>query len=169
MTDVQRLHAHTIVYDGIVRLPPDERDAVVREVSEWAGTLSLPSSDRRMTWSEAGELMSDSRFTIGAHTVRHLYLPAQPDDVVRAELHLSREALRSLTGSRVDTLAYPFGAFDRRIVAAAREAGFRLAVTCEDRAVGAGDDRLALPRIEVTEGPLDRLIARIERRSQTVS
>jgi peptidoglycan/xylan/chitin deacetylase (PgdA/CDA1 family) len=163
LTDVQRLHAHTFVYDDILRLPSDERDALIRQVSEWAGTLSLPSSDRRMTWSEAGELMSDSRFTIGAHTIRHLYLPAQPDHVVRAELQSSCETLRSLTGSRVDTLAYPFGAFDRRIVAAAREAGFRLAVTCEDRAVSAGDDRLALPRVEVTEDPLDQFMANVQR------
>ena len=65
-------------------------------------------------------------------TVEHLFLPAQTDDVLMSELVESRAALERVTGSTVETLAYPFGAVDERTVRAARAAGFRLAVTCAD-------------------------------------
>ncbi len=58
-------------------------------------------------------------------------------------------------------LAYPFGAFDETTVAAAAEAGFTYAFTCEPRALAAGDALLALPRLDPQEPRLDRFIARV--------
>ena len=86
-----------------------------------------------------------------------------------AELRGSRTTLQALTGSSVDTLAYPFGAYDERTVASARAAGFHLAVTCDERAVGPADDALKLPRVEVIEESLDRFVSRIERLSHVVT
>ena len=120
-----------------------------------------------MTWSEVRDLASDPAFTIGAHTVQHLFLPAQADETITAELRASRETLESITGAAVDMLAYPFGAFDERTIAAARTVGYRLAVIRDDRPVSASDDRLALPRVEVTDEPLDRFVARIDRLSSS--
>ena len=166
-TDQQRIDAHARIYEEVVRLPASERNSIVGSVWAWADAPTLAPSDRRLSWTEIAELSSPP-FSVGAHTVEHLFLPAQPDDALRHELVESRRTLeaRDARGrSRVDALAYPFGAFDARIVTAARDAGYRLAVTCVDRAVNDADDPLALPRIEVTEGPLDRFIARLERLS----
>jgi len=157
--------AHSRIYGEIVRLPAEARDVIVSKVSTWAGSPDLDPSDRRMRPTEIIHLLAEP-FTIGAHTVAHLFLPAQSDGVLRSELVESRRTLEALDtrgSSRVDMLAYPFGAFDGRTIAAARDAGYRLAVTCVDRGVSEVDDRLALPRIEVTEGPLDRFIAKVER------
>jgi peptidoglycan/xylan/chitin deacetylase (PgdA/CDA1 family) len=168
-TAAQRLQTHMMVYHAIVRLAPGKRDAIVRDVSIWAGTPTLEPADRRMRWSEVSQLMTDSRFTIGAHTVQHSYLPAQSEELMTAELRGSRTTLQALTGSSVDTLAYPFGAYDERTVASARAAGFRLAVTCDERAVGPADDALKLPRVEVIEESSDRFVSRIERHSHVVT
>jgi peptidoglycan/xylan/chitin deacetylase (PgdA/CDA1 family) len=162
-TAAQRHQAHALVYNAIVRSPPGARDAVVHDVFSWAGRPALELDDRRMTWTEVEQLVSDGCFTIGAHTVRHAYLPAQSDSTIMAELRGSRETLQTVTGSSVDALAYPFRAHDERIVAAARTAGFRVAVTGEDRTVVAGDRPLALPRVEVIEEPPGRFVVRLER------
>jgi peptidoglycan/xylan/chitin deacetylase (PgdA/CDA1 family)/SAM-dependent methyltransferase len=162
-TESERLAAHNLVYHEIVRLPASTRDAVLDRITAWAAAPSLSSTDRRMTWTEALELAADGGSAIGAHTVDHLFLPAQPDDVLMRELVESRVTLERLTGRTVDTLAYPFGAVDDRTVAAARGAGYRLAVTCAGGGITSVDEKLALPRVEVTDGPLDRFVAAVER------
>jgi peptidoglycan/xylan/chitin deacetylase (PgdA/CDA1 family)/SAM-dependent methyltransferase len=161
-TENERLAAHWHIYHEVNRLPALGRDVIVDAVVQWAGMSELGDRDRRLTWPEVRELMSDSH-AIGAHTVEHLFLPAQPDGVLKSELVDNRATLERLTGTRVESLAYPFGAMDERTVSAARDAGFRVAVTCRDGGVTASDDPLALPRVEVTEGPLDGFIAKIER------
>jgi peptidoglycan/xylan/chitin deacetylase (PgdA/CDA1 family) len=161
-TDQERHAAHWHVYQEVVRLPAAERDVIVDRIVQWAGNPVLDPRDRRMTWEEVRELLSVPRQTIGAHTVDHLFLPAQSDAVLRSELVDSRAALERLTGASVRTLAYPFGAVDERTVAAARGAGFEIAVTCADGAVRPSDDPLGLPRVEVREEPLERFIARVE-------
>ena len=162
-TDAERLAAHVQIYDEIVRLPQPSRDAVVDRVATWAAAPPLGESDRRLTWTEARQLAAEAGCTVGAHTVDHLFLPAQPDEVVMRELAESRATLERVMGGTVDSLAYPFGAVDDRTLAAARAAGYRLAVTCVDGAVAWDGDTLAMPRVEVTEGPLERFVATIER------
>ena len=162
-SESERHAAHWHLYHEIIRLPANRREAILDRITAWAAELDLDVRDRRMTWTEVSELTTDAHYTIGAHTVEHLFLPAQTDDVLMSELVESRAALERVTGSTVETLAYPFGAVDERTVRAARAAGFRLAVTCADGGVLASDDRLALPRVEVTEEPLERFVARVER------
>jgi len=161
-TAEERLAAHWLIYQEVVRLPAASRDAIVDQIFSWAGTPELDARNRRLTWPEVRELTSEPAYSIGAHTVEHLFLPAQPDSVLKSELLDNRATLQCQTGATVESLAYPFGAVDKRTVTAARRAGFRLAVTCEERGVRASDDPLALPRVEVTEGPLDGFVARIE-------
>jgi len=162
-SDAERVAAHWLIYQEVVRLPAASRDAIVDEIFSWAGTSELDARDRRLTWPEVRELTSEPAYSIGAHTVEHLFLPAQPDSVLKSELLDNRATLQCQTGATVESLAYPFGAIDARTVAAAREAGFRGAVTCLDGAVTPSDDPLALPRVEVTEGPLDGFIVAMER------
>jgi peptidoglycan/xylan/chitin deacetylase (PgdA/CDA1 family) len=63
--------------------------------------------------------------TIGSHGMKHVMWRGLSDDDLHAELVESREAIRSLTGHEVTLAACPFGAYDRRVVAAARRAGYR--------------------------------------------
>ncbi|MEQ1897751.1 MAG: polysaccharide deacetylase family protein [Vicinamibacterales bacterium] len=162
-TEPERRVAHWRVYDEIVRLPAGKRDEIVDRIAAWASLPALDIRDRRMTWDEVGDLASEPRHAIGAHTVDHLFLPAQTDDVLMGELVESRAVLERHTGRRIESLAYPFGAVDARTVAAARDAGFRVAVTCVDGPILPSDDLLALPRIAVKQEPLDQFIARVER------
>ena len=70
---------------------------------------------------------------LGAHTVTHPDLSRLDRESCLREMVESREAIERLTGATVRTFAYPFCRYGDAAVAAAREAGFLAAVTCEGR------------------------------------
>ncbi len=151
------------IHEAIVELPPAVRDRVVDAAVVSAGAGQLDSSTRRMTWNEARALSANPLFEIGGHTGEHLLLPAQRPGIVESELTESRLALQRELGAPVTSLAYPFGAFDAETVALAQAAGYRVAVTCDTRAVTRLDDPLALPRLAVTDDPLEAFVDKVER------
>ena len=151
------------IHEAVVGLPPAARDRVIDAAIVSAGAGRLESSTRRMTWDEARLLNTNPLFEIGGHTGEHLLLPAQPPGVVEAALLESRLALQRELGGAVTSLAYPFGAFDHQTIALAQTAGYRVAVTCDTRAVTRLDDPLALPRMAVTDDPLEVFANKVER------
>lgn len=66
---------------------------------------------------------------IGSHSVDHARLSELTEDRVRAELADSKRALEEHLGAPVEALAYPFNASRARLVRAAKEAGYRVAVS----------------------------------------
>jgi peptidoglycan/xylan/chitin deacetylase (PgdA/CDA1 family)/SAM-dependent methyltransferase len=158
----ERAFAYRAVYREIVGMPANNRDAIVEAVVDWAGGPSPADLSRRITWDEAAELASHNQFTIGGHGVEHLLLPVQGDDDVRNEVSGGRAALQAKLKREVHSFAYPFGATDERVIAAVRDAGYRTAVSCVQKAVGRYDDPLSMPRIEITEEPLERFVAKLE-------
>ncbi|MFJ7156010.1 polysaccharide deacetylase family protein [Streptomyces sp. NPDC101118] len=85
---------------------------------------------------------------IGSHGLLHQDLTAAPDDVLEQELGGSREALRQITGTAPEGFCYPYGTVDRRVVEAARAAGYAYAVAIDPgRLCGAH----AMPRTHVSQ------------------
>lgn len=66
---------------------------------------------------------------VSCHSVTHPYLTSLDDDAVRREIADDRRALEDLTGSSVRGLAYPFGAYDARVMALLPELGIEYART----------------------------------------
>jgi peptidoglycan/xylan/chitin deacetylase (PgdA/CDA1 family) len=80
-----------------------------------------------MTWDEIRELDAEG-MEIGCHTLTHLILPKlKSDDQLRREIVAAKNMIEARIGHPVTSLAYPFGQYDERVVAAAREAGFTTA------------------------------------------
>src|SRR5205807_195968 len=88
-------------------------------------------------------------FVCASHTLTHPRLATLSEAACRQELRHSRALLEHELGHPVRDLAYPFGSFDERVRASAREAGYRSA--CSERLGRSGptDDPLALRRIRV--------------------
>lgn len=103
-----------------------------------------------LTWDQARTL-ARAGIGLGSHTVRHPDLTRLTDAALATELADSRATLRDRLDIVPDTLAYPTGYHDARVMAAARAAGYVLAVTTRARTVRPGDDPLALPRLNVCE------------------
>jgi peptidoglycan/xylan/chitin deacetylase (PgdA/CDA1 family) len=88
---------------------------------------------------------------IGSHTVSHRDLTRLSDRKLRTELLDSRRVLERRLGHPVRWLAYPFGAHDARVVAFARRAGYRLAVTTDGGDLQEAGRPLELPRLRVLD------------------
>jgi peptidoglycan/xylan/chitin deacetylase (PgdA/CDA1 family) len=101
---------------------------------------------RSMTWEMAEEMARDG-WEIGSHTLTHARLTDLDDEALRYELEASRRLIIERLGS-CDTLAYPFGAWDRRVARAAADAGYRYAFTLPIQAQ-TGATPLSIPRLTV--------------------
>jgi peptidoglycan/xylan/chitin deacetylase (PgdA/CDA1 family) len=87
---------------------------------------------------------------VGAHGVSHQRLDElQHRELVR-ELRVSKAQLEQLIGERVDSFAYPHGAYDRRVRAAVVAEGYRSAAAVKNAVCHSGDDPFAIARFTVT-------------------
>nr|WP_103120516.1 polysaccharide deacetylase family protein [Methylopila sp. Yamaguchi] len=117
-----------------LRSGPEERlRSEVRRLAEEQGVDVLAfARDLCMRWDELKEVAKNSLVTIGAHTVTHPMLAKHPEDVARAEMADSREAIRLKLGEAPAHFAYPVGdlsAAGAREYDIARDLGFVTAVT----------------------------------------
>jgi len=102
------------------------------------------------------EQMRKSGICFGAHTRTHCKLPELDPAEMRDQLAGSRQDLETALGESIETLTYPYGLHDDRVVEATGEAGFTAACTIEAVPARPGDDPLRIPRIEIagTDSPL---------------
>lgn len=95
---------------------------------EVAGEASRrPALMRSMDWAMLEQLV-EAGWDVGSHTMSHARLTDLSDEELAQELLDSRRAIEARLG-RCDLLAYPFGAWDERVVAAAAASGYSLAFT----------------------------------------
>jgi peptidoglycan/xylan/chitin deacetylase (PgdA/CDA1 family) len=78
---------------------------------------------RQMDWRMVREL-AEGGMDIGSHGLVHAFLPSRDDRALLDEMIVSKRILEERTGTRVETLSVPHGFYDRRVVTAARTAGF---------------------------------------------
>lgn len=102
---------------------------------------------RCMSWDEVRKL-ADLGWEVGSHTCTHPHLPETDDSQLASELRRSREACEEQLQRPCESIAYPYGSHDDRVIDATRQAGYRFAVTLEERMLEpiAGRGLLDLPR-----------------------
>lgn len=96
---------------------------------------------------------------IGAHAVHHRRLDEVPGDELADELTISKARIEEITGGRVDSFAYPHGAFDRRVRDAVIGAGYRAAAAVKNALSHPADDPFAIARWTVTASTSSEHIA----------
>jgi len=78
---------------------------------------------------EIKELIDSRLVEIGSHTLNHIYLKQAPSTLARREIFESKKNLEDKFGIKVETFAYPYGAFTRETVDLVKEAGYTAAVS----------------------------------------
>jgi len=102
--------------------------------------------ERHLTPDEVRQLAGEG-VTIGSHGMTHVNMTALSDAALDAELALSRDLLRQLSGQAVDAVAFPWGLSDQRVAGAARKAGYRLGFGADvGRAAPGAEGRAASSR-----------------------
>ena len=80
--------------------------------------------------------------------MNHYHLPSLSDTVLVAELSESRQLLERLLGTEVNTIAYPFGAHDSRVIEASIQAGYKVLLTGSlNHDVTLNQEKICLPRL----------------------
>jgi peptidoglycan/xylan/chitin deacetylase (PgdA/CDA1 family) len=128
--------------------------ATVFLVTDYCGRdNSWPSQPPRIMrqpllgWREIQEMSRDG-ISFGSHTRTHPDLRKLSIQQAEEELVDSKKAIADVTGCSVDTLAYPYGAYDAALRNLARQ-HFRLACSTRLGFVKRDSDPFALERIEM--------------------
>jgi len=87
-----------------------------------------PSQQRVMTEQQL-QTLSTELVTIGSHTMTHPMLPSLNRDSMKRELSGSRGKLEALSGREVKLFSFPYGAFDKSVVQACRDARYERVFT----------------------------------------
>ncbi len=121
----------------------------------WAITDYHP--DRHEILSTANRLKEypSDLVEIGSHTMSHPDLSMLTGDALTRELQESKQSLEKLLEREVFSLSVPFGSYNQETLRAAREAGYRLVVTCDPVMVRPGDSPQAVGRFKVTPDDWD--------------
>jgi peptidoglycan/xylan/chitin deacetylase (PgdA/CDA1 family) len=98
--------------------------------------------------------VADNGWEVGSHTRTHPWLPKISADQLGDELNGSKNELEQLLHRPIETLAYPFGAYDERVATATAAAGYVAAVTLPVRVPAwprkpSTEELMALPRIGI--------------------
>ncbi len=94
-------------------------------VSPWIGK----GGDGAMLSEHELRELAATGWELGAHTLTHPDLVTLDYDACLKEIRGSREALERITGTPVQTFAYPSGSYGPETLAAVRESGLLAAVT----------------------------------------
>lgn len=159
-TAEERKSSHRQLHGELVSAPLAVRERVVSVLTSLVG--QRPTLRRPLLADEVRQLAAFTGATIGSHTINHLALPGQQDDVLESELVESRTELSKILGRSVDLLAYPYGAVDDRSVAAARSV-YRWAIACGEQTVPDSFDAALVPRVEVKNWDAATFASRMER------
>jgi peptidoglycan/xylan/chitin deacetylase (PgdA/CDA1 family) len=91
-------------------------------VDHWVGT-DHEDELLGLSWDEL-KYLAEQGWEVGSHTCSHPKLPELDDARLAFELRESKRVCERELGLTCTSLAYPFGAVDDRVVAAATEAGY---------------------------------------------
>ena len=126
----------------------------------WQGTAFIPAAlvggdgswdvgaartHRHADWPALADVVA-AGWEIGVHGAAHRALTDMAPQAAYEELCGARDTIEQHLGVTATSLAYPFGAVSRRVVEAARRAGYLRAVTMRPGPVPARPDMWRLPR-----------------------
>jgi peptidoglycan/xylan/chitin deacetylase (PgdA/CDA1 family) len=124
----------------------ERREALFALSSQYGTPVSGSTNDRPLTEAELRTLAGSSRIRVGAHSMTHPMLSAQPEEIQRWEIRESKVRLEALLGESVDSFAYPHGDLGASTARLVQECGFRLAFTATPGLVRRHADSYRLPR-----------------------
>jgi peptidoglycan/xylan/chitin deacetylase (PgdA/CDA1 family) len=117
------------------------------KTNAWPGQTLTLEREPLLRWREIRE-MSQTKISFGSHTRTHPNLKHLPIQAAEEELVGSKKAIAEATGRAVDTLAYPYGAYNAAVKNLATR-HFRIACSTHLGFVTQESDLFALERIEM--------------------
>jgi len=129
--------------------------ATINVLGRFAGeVIELSGKRPALSWDEYRHLVRSGRVDLGCHTHdlhRFSERGAAGVPAARLEEDLRRfqETVASETGSPVDILAWPYGMYTEKGIAAARKAGVRYFLISDEGKFAPGGDITRIPRMNI--------------------
>jgi peptidoglycan/xylan/chitin deacetylase (PgdA/CDA1 family) len=138
------------VDDGYV----DDVRTILPDLEHWHMVATFFVITGRMTepgFLSAGQIreLDQAGMDVGDHTAHHVDLRLLTPAELEAETAGSRRTLEAVLGHPVYFFAYPFGAFNDRVVQAVRAAGFTMAYTTASSTSESTNEPLTMPRVHI--------------------
>ena len=119
-----------------------------------------------MTWEQLQEMKASGLIDIQDHTVSHPDFvmsqasrsPEKFSQFIETELMKSKAILEQRLDADVKYIAWPFGAYNSRVMNEAKRLGYEAAFTCNGTALSVGQDLFALPRLPIVPSITARAI-----------
>ena len=150
-----RQRAYLAAYSALRGLGHHERDEALERLFEWARTNRRSRENMRaLDETELQTLAALDGADIGGHTVTHPVLSSLSAQEQYAEITSGRARLREITGTAVESFAYPHGTprdYTAGTVKIVADAGFLRACAAVGGCVGIGADPYQLPRFMVED------------------
>lgn len=93
--------------------------------------------------------MESAGMEVASHTVNHRRLTGESTGSVRAEMSQSMETLEQILQKRPVSVAYPYGLYDKRVIKAAKLAGYCIGCTTQAGGGRTAASLFEFPRISV--------------------
>lgn len=103
-----------------------------------------------LTKDQIVELSKSGIVDVESHTGSHKELATLPYNVQYDELKRSKEKLEKITGKKIYYIAYPSGSYNSDTLKAAKELGYRLALTTKEGFASKKDSFYELKRIYIS-------------------
>ncbi|MEY2641210.1 MAG: hypothetical protein RL150_603 [Candidatus Parcubacteria bacterium] len=116
-----------------------------------------PAKTPRLSAAAVQSLEQTGTFTFEAHGKTHHALTLCEDEELAAELSDAKRELQALLGRDISMLAYPYGARDRRVESATKQAGYTAAWAITEGTIEPGDNLFSLKRVQVDSTTSPRL------------
>ena len=153
--DESREQAHLRWYTLLQPLPHEARrqqlDRMLRDAGQ---TSAMRATHRILTADELRKLAAEDLVEIGAHTVTHPLLAAQPVESQFDELRQSKQWLEENLDRPITSFSYPYGGrqhYSEDTVEAVRRSGFVRACTTEPHPPTRHRSRFEWGRVNVTD------------------
>ena len=100
-----------------------------------------------MNEKEIKEVLDSGLVELGSHTFDHLYLKFTPETVARKQIFESKKVLEEKFNVKIETFAYPYGAFSEKTIDLVKEAGYRAAVSVIPSMIQSKENLFYLSRV----------------------
>lgn len=116
----------------------------------WALEDDCDYADEKVMSQEDIANLSKANCEVFSHTVSHLHLDEIGDSELSNELEQSKRTLEQIIGHDIIAISYPYGAYNSRVCARARQMGYELGFTVEPYWVESSPSSLEIGRFKVS-------------------
>jgi peptidoglycan/xylan/chitin deacetylase (PgdA/CDA1 family) len=145
-----RMFLYYSIWQALRNLAEIDRQPALAKIATWAkDDSSARANYLPLAVTELASLGSSDSIEIGAHTIWHPFLSAQPIGLQQAEIAQSKLALERILSQPVTSFSYPFGDRSAGTIELTKAAGFNYACSTQPDSVWQRSNCFDLPRFGV--------------------